>query len=217
MQITARMPGTSYPVTAMKPGTTFLITGVLGFFIFLSYLALGLASRLTPLWQALLWLALAATATGLVAGLKGRRQVAFAGWGLAGLIILGQQLSWELSLTESRAQTGEANRQENELRLANALARLPCGNGDTATLQMFNNRGTDRYSLSIQIVPANRADKGYFLTSTSGEYKPPGNDDIREYRARTRTDCRNADYASLDALMGRLHAHYAAERHKYAK
>ena len=47
----------------MKPGTSFLITGVLGFFIFLSYLALGLASRLTPLWQALLWLAFAATAT----------------------------------------------------------------------------------------------------------------------------------------------------------
>jgi hypothetical protein len=55
---------------------------------------------------------------------------------------------------------------------------------------MFNNRGTDRYSLSIQIVPANRAAKGYFLTSTSGEYKPPRDEDIREYRARTRTDCR---------------------------
>lgn len=201
----------------MKPGTSFLITGVLGFFIFLSYLALGLASRLTPLWQALLWLAFAATATGLVAGLKGRRQIAFAAWGLAGLILVGQQVGFELSLSESRAQTAEANRLENELRLANALAKLPCGNGDTATLQMFNNRGTDRYSLSIQIVPANRADKGYFLTSTSGEYKPPGNDDIRDYRARTRTDCHSAEYPSLDALMGRLHAHYAAERHKYAK
>ena len=87
----------------MKPGTSFLITGVLGFFIFLSYLALGLASRLTPLWQALLWLAFAATATGLVAGLKGRRQIAFAAWGLAGLILVGQQVGFEMSLSESRA------------------------------------------------------------------------------------------------------------------
>ncbi len=201
----------------MKPGNAFLISAILGFFILLTYLALGLGNGLTGLWQALLWLALAGTVVGLVAGLRGQRQFAMAGWGLAGLILVGQQVSFELSLTESRAKTAEANRLENELLLANALARVPCKNGDTATLQMFNNRGTDRYSLSIQIVPANRASKGYILTSTSGEYFPPRDDDVRKYLAGQRTECQSAEYPSLDALMARLRAHYAAERHKYAK
>ncbi len=201
----------------MKSGTTFLITGVLGFFILLTYLALGLGGNLTPLWQGLLWAALAGTGIGFVAGLKGRTRVAIGGWSLAGAILAGQHVNSEMALTDSRAKTAETNRLENELRLADALARVPCKNGDTATLQMFNNRGTDRYSLSIQIVPADRAHKGYILTSTSGEYKPPGDDDIRDYRARHRTDCSSAEYASLDALMGRLRAHYAAERHKYSK
>lgn len=201
----------------MKPGISFLITGVLAFFIFMTYLALGLASRLTPFWQGMLWLALAGTVVGLVGGLRGRRQMAIAGWGLAGLILFGQHVNWELSMTESRAKTAEANRLENELLLANALARVPCNNGDTATLQMFNNRGTDRYSLSIKIVPADRAAKGYIVTSTSGEYGPPRDEDIREYKARQRTECQSAEYPSLDALMGRLRTHYAAERHKYAK
>ena len=201
----------------MKSGTSFLITGVLGFFILLTYLALGLGGNLTPLWQGLLWAALAGTCIGLIAGLKGRTRVAIGGWGLAGAILVGQHVNSEIALTESRAKTAEANRLENELRFANALARVPCKNGDTATLQMFNNRGTDRYSLSIQIVPADRAQKAYFLTSTSGEFKPPGDDDIRDYRGRHRTDCSSVEYASLDALMDRLRAHYAAERHKYSK
>lgn len=201
----------------MKLGSSFLISAVLGFFILLTYLALGLGSRLTWLWQALLWLALAGTAVGLVAALKGRWLIAMAGWGLAGLILVAQQVTFELSLTESRAKTAEANRLENDLLLANALAKVPCKNGDTATLQMFNNRGTDRFSLSIQIVPANRAHKGYILTSTSGEYGPPRDDDIRKYQTGQRTECQSAEYPSLDALMGRLRAHYAAERHKYVK
>jgi hypothetical protein len=201
----------------MKPGNAFLISAILGFFILLTYLALGLGNGLTWFWQALLWLALAGTVVGLVAGLKGRRLLAMTGWGLAGLILVGQEVVSEMSLTESRAKTAEANRLENELLFANALARVPCRNGDTATLQMFNNRGTDRYSLSIRIVPANRASKGYILTSASGEYFPPRDDDIRKYQTEHRTECQSAEYPSLDALMGRLRAHYAAERHKYAK
>jgi hypothetical protein len=201
----------------MKPQSTFLITVILGAFVFQAYVALGLSYQLTPLMQALLWVALAGTCTGLIAGLKGRARLAIAGWGLACLVLVGLQIDFEISMSGSRAATADVNRKENELRLANAIARVPCGNGDIATLQMFNNRGTDRYSLSIQIVPADRAHKGYILTSASGAYKPPADDDIRDYRARHMTDCRSPEYASLDALMGRLRAHYAAERHKYSE
>jgi len=194
-----------------------LVTVALSFLIVQAYVGLGLGHRLTPLVQASLWVALAGTCLGLIAGLTGRTRSAIFGWGLAGLILVGLQVDFEMSQTESRANTAKANRMENELRLANAEARVPCDNGDIATLQMSNNPGTVRFSLSIQIVPANPAEKGYILTSTSGEYKPPDDEDIRSYRTRNLTDCHSPEYASLEAMLGRLRAHYAAERHKYSK
>lgn len=201
----------------MKTTYAYLAVPVLGFLIAQSYVGLGLSGQLTAAAQTMLGCALAATCVGFFAGIKQRWIFAMACWGLAGTVLLGLQLADQWRLRETHAKTRQANRSENALLLAKAIARVPCGNGDVATLQMLNNPNTQRYSLSIQIVPAQAEDKAYILVSTSGEYKPPSNDAIRRYQAQTMTDCQSQEYASLSAMMQALNAHYAAERHKYSK
>jgi hypothetical protein len=180
-------------------------------------LAFGLGFRLTPLLQALLWVATATAGLGLVAARFKRPRLAWVGWSVTILITLGLIVQDEIRVAKMHAEDGKTNRAENELLLANADARVPCDNGDIAVLEMFNNRGTDRYSLSIRIIPADRAAKSYLLISTSGQYKPPTDEAIRRYRARVSTDCHSDVYPSLDSMLDRLRAHYTKERHKYEK
>lgn len=200
-----------------KTKHTIQITIVLGYLILEAYVGLGLSGRLTLLTQILLWIAFAGTCLGLYAGLKSRMRLAISGWVIAGLVQVWLQFDYEMSLKESQVITANSNRQENELLLAKAMARVPCGNGDTATLQMLNNPNTDRYSLSIKIIPANLTKQAYILVSTSGEYNPPDDKEIRKYQTKNMTDCSSSEYASLPALMDRLRAHYTEERHKYSK
>ena len=82
---------------------------------------------------------------------------------------------------------------------------------------MLHNPGTERYSLSIQIIPVDRAQKAALLVSASGQNKPPGDQAVELYRAQAGTDCKSAQLPSLDAMMDRLRAHYVAERPKYDK
>jgi hypothetical protein len=193
-----------------------LTLGLLAAIVYMT-IAIGVGFRLTPVIQALLWGAAAAASLGLVAALLKRPRLARVGWSFTVLVILGLTVQDEMRIAEMHANSGRNNRTENELLLANADARVPCDNGDVAMLQMSNNPGTDRYSLSIRIIPADRTGKSDLLVSTSGQYRPPSDEGVRHYRARTFTDCHNAAYPSLDAMMDRLRSHYATERHKYEK
>ena len=99
--------------------------------------------------------------------------------------------------------------------LANALVRVPCRNGDIATLQMTSRPEDDFHSMSIRIVPADRNGFSDLLLSAHGRDLPPTDDRIRDYRRLTGTECGSPEYPSLDAMFRRVVAHYEKERPKY--
>jgi len=201
----------------MKPKHVVPIAVILGVAILQAYVGYGLAYWLTPAIQVSLWAALAVTILGLIAALCGRPLLGLVGFAFSVTILLWQQISWNESLSESLQHDMQLNRAENAKLLSTALSRAPCGNGDVAILSMLNNPGTQRFSMSLEMIPANRAQKSSILVSTSGQYRPPDDAELKRYRFWHLTDCRNADYASLDDMLDRLRRHYWSERHKYVR
>ena len=106
-------------------------------------------------------------------------------------------------------------RAGREVLLADALVRVPCRNGDTATLQMMSRPQDDFYSMSIQIVPADPKGFSHLLLSAHGRDLPPKDDRIHEYRRLSGTECSSPEYPSLDAMFQRIVAHYEKEKPKY--
>lgn len=217
-----RNPGTAPPSRAssvLKPRYAALIAAFLGCWILMGYIGDGLANWLTPMIQTLLWTAVATTGLGLLAAFLGRPRLGLLCFALTVANLLWQDHLWDLKMAPQRQRDAELTRRENAALLAQAQAQAPCTNGDVAILSKFTNTNTKPSftTVSIEIVPKNRAEKSYTLVSTHGNYRPPDDANVRGYRAWKHIDCRSAEYPSLEAMMQQVTRHYWAEHHKYVR
>ncbi len=201
----------------IKLGGTVLVSVGLAGMLAMAYIGEGLGGGITPVFQIMMSVAALAILAGLYAVYARNKRLLIVSWGYIGVVLAGMLVQDQIQRREIVKVNIPINQQENDLLLANAVAKVPCDNGDVATLQMFHREANDYNSLSIQIVPADRGEKSSLIVSASGQFLPPSNRWIDEYRARTHTDCKSADYPSLDAMMDKLKAHHAAEQHKYEK
>lgn len=217
-----RNPGTAPPSRAssvLKPRYAALIAAFLGCWILMGYIGDGLANWLTPMIQTLLWTAVATTGLGLLAAFLGRPRLGLLCFALTVANLLWQDHLWDLKMAPQRQRDAELTRRENAALLAQAEAQAPCTNGDVAILSRFTNANTKPSftSLALEIIPRNRAEKFDILASATGDYLPPKDDDVKAYRATYHSDCRNAEYPSLEAMMQQVTRHYWAEHHKYVR
>lgn len=195
--------------------TTLIVTAVLGFVYIQAAIGLGIGRQLQGAVGAFMGLGALCAAAGLIAALLKRPPFAWAAWGLSVVIFAGISVNSQMKIAADRAASAPHVKATNDATLAEALARIPCGNGDIATLQMLNNTGTDRYAMSVVIVHANRGEVPTLLVSASGQYKPPTRERIDWYRSTYHTECTGPEFPNLDAMFARLQAHYVTERPKY--
>ena len=148
------------PIKGRRPTlpTAFIVTAILAFVYAQSAIGLGIARQLEGPMAAFMGLGALCTAAGLIAALLKRPPFAWAAWALAVVILAGITAREEMRISQMRSAAAPKVIAESEAALAEALARVPCTNGDIAILQMLNNTGTDRYSMSISIVHRNRAE-----------------------------------------------------------
>ena len=188
---------------------------MLGFVYVQTAIGQGIGRQLQGAVGAFLGLGALCAAAGLIAALFKQPPFAWAAWGLSVVIFAGITVNSQMQVAADRKASAPHVKATNDAKLAEAIARVPCANGDIATLQMLNNAGTDRYSMSIEIVRSNRGEVPTLLVSASGQYKPPTRERIDGYRSTYRTECSSPDFPNLDAMFARLQAHYASERPKY--
>lgn len=199
----------------MRKSTAIILSLLLLFFVGLSTLALGLGSQLTPLAEGLHAFAALAAVAGLAAGLLGRARLAQAAFVASALVVVGYEVAGRVQRAERRAEVAPQIVAENEVLLAQAEVRVPCENGDVVTIHSNKRADSGFHSMSLRIIPKDRSQKAHMLVVSTGQWRPPMEDALDAYRVRTGGKCRNAEYASLDAVMGRLRAHHEAEKHKY--
>lgn len=197
-------------MAAATAGVLLLVVGYV-------WLALGLGHGLTPPLRTGLKMATVLVAVGFIAQLLGRHIAARVAQAGVVAIVIGVMLVEDRRIDEIRVKSAAERVIKNDLLLASAIARVPCRNGDVATLQMLSRPQDDFNSLSIQIVPADRSGFSDLLVSAHGKFKPPMDDNVRAYKRRTGTDCSNPDYPSLDAMFQRIMQHYEKEKPKYAR
>lgn len=209
----------SVGTSVLKPRYAALIAAFLGCWILMAYIGNSIASWLPPVIQALLWASVATTGLGLLAAFWGRPRLGLLCFALTVANLLWQDHLWDLKLAPQRQRDAELTRRENAALLAQAQVQAPCTNGDIAILSKFThtNSKPNFTTLSIEIVPKNRAQKSYTLVSAHGNYRPPDDANVRGYRDGNHSDCRNAEYPSLEAMMQQITKHYWAEHPKFVR
>ena len=195
---------------AATAGVLLLVVGYIA-------LATGLGQGLTPPLKTALKMATVLVAVGFIAQLLGRHIAARVAQAGVVAIVIGVMMVEDRRIAAIHEKSADERVTKNELLLASALARVPCKNGDIATLQMLSRPKDDFHSLSIQIVPADRRGFSNLLVSAHGKFKPPMDDNIRAYKRSTGTECSSPDYPSLDAMFQRVAQHHEKERPKYEK
>ncbi len=189
-----------------------LASGVLLVFVILmGYIGFDISRQLTWAVQLALSLALLLDVAAFYLAVRGRRWAAQACVGGVVLLLAGLHAWDRWRLNQERMETAARIPGENENLLLHAEARAPCGNGDIATLQ--RRRMMDgTVAMTIDIVPADRRQRGETIAFANGRGNPESDRGIRYYRNKSDTDCRSADYSSLDAMLVRVQAHDAAAR-----
>jgi hypothetical protein len=209
----------TFATSVLKPRYAALIATLLGLWILMDYIGDGIASWLPPEVQALLWAAVATTGLGVLLAFLGRPRLALVGFALTVAILLWHDHLWDQKLAPQRQRDAELTRRENAALLARAQAQAACTNGDVAILSKLThtNAKPNFTTVSLEIIPKNRAEKSYTLASAHGDYRPPDDANVRGYRDGNHSDCRSAEYPSLEAMMQQVTKHYWAEHPKYVR
>lgn len=203
--------------------TSFLF---LGFFLSLLFSAVyaylyvfyGLGHSFTIMIRSLMTMGSVISFLGFGALVFNRKKLALFSYLVSLLFII---ILWVLPLLpdSKKIQQAEAegsrNQSENEALLNSAQSVLPCDNGDTAILSLFNNAGTDRYSLSVRVIPQNRKESNRILISTDGRFKAPSREPLIEYEKRMGVTCKNEHFQKLSDTFDALQAHFEKEKIKY--
>lgn len=197
----------------MKLASAIVTSVLLALFIAMGYIGFGISRQLTVPVQLALGLALLLDVAALYLAVRGRRRAVQACWAGVVLLLAGLQTWDQWRLKQERMETAARIPGENENLLRRAEARAPCGNGDIATLQ--RTRMMDgSVAMTIDIVPADRTQSGETIAFANGRGNPESDRGIRYYRNKSGTDCRSADYPSLDAMLAIVQAHHEAQRQR---
>lgn len=197
----------------MKLASAIVTSVLLALFIAMGYIGFGISRQLTVPVQLALGVALLLDVAALYLAVRARRRAA-QGCGAGVVLLLAGLQTWDQwRLKQERTENTARIPGENENLLRRAEARAACGNGDIATLQ--RTRMTDGLvAMSIDIVPADRSQRGETIAFANGRGDPASDSGIRYYRNKSGTDCRSADYPSLDAMLARVQAHHEAQRQR---
>ena len=141
----------------------------------------------------------------------GDRKYALRAYGISIALILSllayQSPDEQVQSNISARKQAESYRAENERILANALSTAPCDNGDIAVL-IPNPHNAD--IVSLKIIPADRTQQPLLIAFSRGDLSSgPETKAMEGYKKRTKTECRNKDYPSLEHLMAYLQKHYS--------
>jgi hypothetical protein len=195
----------------MKLPSAIAASVLLALVILMGYIGFDISRQLTLAVHLALGLALLLDVAALYFAAAGRRRAAQACWAGVVLLLVGLQAWDQARLDQERKENAARVPGENENLLARAEARAACGNGDIATLQ--RSRMMDgTVAMHIDIVPADRNKRSETIAFSNGRGGPESDRGIRYYRNQSGTDCRSADYPSLDAMLARVQAHYEAQR-----
>ena len=181
------------------------------------WIASGIGNDLTPLVRATLLLILLSTLAALVSGALRWKKLTVILQGVALAGVIGLVVHSQIQVSAMREADKPGRIAKNAELIASALSVLPCANGDTALLKENRHDASKFYSLSIWIVPRDRTQIAGILVSATGQFKPPSDQEVRNYLLQSRTECGNRDYPTLMDLMRHLQAHHESESRKYQK
>lgn len=139
------------------------------------------------------------------------RKYALRAYGISIALILSllayQSPDEQVQRNISTRKQAESYRAENEWIFANALSKAPCDNGDIAVLMPSPH---DADIVSLKIIPADRTQQSLLIAFSRGDLiSGPETKAMEAYKKRTKTECRNKDYPSLEYLMAYLQKHYS--------
>jgi hypothetical protein len=109
----------------------------------------------------------------------------------------------------------EMNKQTNADLIQNSLEKLSCTGGEQVILHLFNNPGTDRHSLSIQVIDKDLSRPSQIAISTDGRFIPPQRKHLEEFLQNRTLNCKSEKFSSVLELFPLLEAHYEKEKVKY--
>lgn len=179
------------------------------------WIAFSIGGNLTLPVLVILGLIFLATIAAVVTGAMRRGNMTAVLQCIAIAGVIGLVVYSEMRVSAMREADKPGRIEKNDELMASALSVLPCSNGDTAILKESRHEASNFHSLSIWIVPRDRTQIAGILVSATGKFKPPSDQEVRNYLQQSSAECGNRDYPSLMDLMRRLQAHHETESRKY--
>lgn len=185
------------------------------------YFALGLGRQLDNLLRTLIVVGTLVAFSAPVLALPKNWVGAPIAVGISGTMVVGLFVAtWLFYGPKAQVENDRRHRyrQANAETLARAETKVPCANGATAVIVRDRNARTNGERLLLFVVPGTDREHYDMLAIADGEFRvPPRAEHVAQWVKRTRTTCRNEQFASIDALLAVLQTHYVIERARLAK
>lgn len=193
----------------------FGISALLGFSAAYLYIALGIGHDMNSWRAGALGVAALLTLGGFFLFVTRRMGAGITLWVLAVAALVATAFDMTTQYKMEASAHDPVHVRENEQLAAEAIARVPCTNGDVAVLSLRNDDTINRSNVSLHVIPADRTTRAHLLVSADGRYKPPSNARIWDYLEWSKATCGNDEFESLHDMMAFVTQHYETNKHKY--